>query len=282
MSWQNWAAAPGAVNANKISSTPSNAFNQFSATAGVNFQPTTRLVISGSYGRATQNDPFITDASTPVVPVASLNGLVVSTAFTARFTAKPAKKLNLTATYKYDNRDNQTPVFLYQFADANQPLPTAPNADFPAGPNNPLGALIAQNANANRPYSRQSNLFNAEADYAVGRGNWIKGGYDFERIGRSCPGSWIDCADAATTNENTLQGRVARACRGDPDHADQLRVLAAADAELQRKRVSRPRAVRQCEPHGRDRRRDRVVLHAGEWMERLGARARASALPPAT
>ena len=43
----------------------------------------------------------------------------------------------------------------------------AANANFPAGPNNPLGAVVAQNANANRAYSRRLNQFNADADIAL-------------------------------------------------------------------------------------------------------------------
>ena len=205
ISWQNWAAQAGTPNANTISSTPSNDFNQFSATGGFNVSSTTKLIATGSYARNTQNVAFITDASTPVVPVSSLDGLVVSTAFNARFTTKPAKKLNLTADYKYDDRDNRTPVHIYQFSDANQPLPAAPNADFPAGANNPYGAVIAQNANANRPYSKKLNQFAFDADYAVAKRQWIKGSYGFEKVDFACNGSWINCADAATTNEHALR-----------------------------------------------------------------------------
>jgi MtrB/PioB family decaheme-associated outer membrane protein len=205
MSWQNWAAAAGTVNT--ISSTPSNDFHQFSATGGFNLSPTTKLVATGSYARNTQNLAFITDVSTPVVPVTSLNGLVVSTAFSAKFTTRPAKKLNLTAGYKYDDRDNRTPVKIYQYVDANEPLLAAPNANFPAGPGNPLGAVVAQNANANanRPYSRKLNQFEFDADYSVAKRQWIKGSYGFEKIDYACPGSWTSCADAPTTNEHTLR-----------------------------------------------------------------------------
>jgi MtrB/PioB family decaheme-associated outer membrane protein len=201
MSWQNWAVAAGTVNT--ISSAPNSHFNQVSGTGGVTFSPTTKLVASGSYARGTQNDLFITNATTPVVPVSSLNGLVVSTAFTAKLTAKPVKRVNLSAGYKYDNRDNRTAVHIFQYADAEEAATVS--ANFPGGPNNPLGAVLAQNANANRPYSKQANQFNADADLSVAKGQWIKGGYDFERINRSCPGSWIDCADAATINENTVR-----------------------------------------------------------------------------
>jgi hypothetical protein len=134
-----------------------------------------------------------------------LNGLVVSTAFNTKFTTRPAKKLNLTAAYKYDDRDNRTPVQIYQYADANEPLPAAPNANFPAGPNNPYGAVVAQNANANRSYNKKLNRFDFDADYAVAKRQWIKGSYGFEKIDFACNGSWISCADAPTTNEHALR-----------------------------------------------------------------------------
>jgi decaheme-associated outer membrane protein, MtrB/PioB family len=204
MSWQNWATGPaGSGTVNTISTAPDNIFNQVNASGGYNFTSATRLVVNGSYARNTQNDSFITNPTTPVVPVSSLNGLVVSTAFNARLTSRPTKKLALNAAYKYDDRDNRTAIHIFQFADAEE-TPVA-NANFPAGPNNPYGAVVAQNANANRPYSKKLNQFDFDADYAVAKGQWIKGGYDFERIARACSGSWISCTDAAVTNENTLR-----------------------------------------------------------------------------
>jgi MtrB/PioB family decaheme-associated outer membrane protein len=204
MSWQNWATANGTGGTvNTMSSTPDNSFNQFSVTGRYSISPTTKVVATGSYGRNTQNVTFLKDVTTPVVPVSSLNGLVVSEAFGATFTTKPVKKLSLAAAYKYDNRDNRTPVNIFQYADAGE-LPTV-NANFPASATNTLGAVIAQNANANRPYSRKLNQLNVDADYAVAKGQWIKGAYEYQKIDRSCPGAWIDCADAAITNENTLR-----------------------------------------------------------------------------
>ena len=55
--------------------------------------------------------------STVVVPVSSLNGLVVNTSFGARLTAKPAKNMNLSGNYKFDDRDNRTDVHIYQWDD---------------------------------------------------------------------------------------------------------------------------------------------------------------------
>ena len=207
MSWQNWATGPtatGAGTVNTMSSPPSNDFNQASATGGYTFSRKAKIVASGSYARNTQNAPFLTSATTPVVPVMSLNGLVVTTDFNSKFTANPTRKLALVASYKFDDRDNQTPIHIFQYADAEE-APTV-NANFPAGPSNPLGAVVAQNANANRPYSRRQNLATLDADYALGHGQWVKAGYDFERLNRQCSGSWIDCVDAAITNEQSVRG----------------------------------------------------------------------------
>jgi len=201
MSWQNWATPTGVVNT--ISSTPDNTFNQFNLTAGVNFSPSAKLVAHGSYGRGTQNDSFLTDPTTPVVPVTSLDGLVVTTAFNATFSAKPSKKLSLNAGYRYDDRNNRTAVHIFQYADAGEAA--AANANFPAGPTNPLGAVLAQNANANRPYSRKLNQVNLAADYALPAHQWFKGAYEFEKIDRGCDATWISCVDADVTNEHTLR-----------------------------------------------------------------------------
>jgi len=201
VSWQNWATPAATVNT--MSSTPDNNFSQFSATGGFNFSPTTKLVATGSYARNTQNDVFLTDVTTPVVPVQSFNGLVVSSAVNVKLTARPSKKLNAAAAYKYDNRNNRTAVFLYQFGDAGEPVSV--NTNFPAGPANPLGAMVINNANANRPYSKNLNQFNLDADYAVAMGQRLKAGYEYQKINRECPGSWASCADAAVTNENTLR-----------------------------------------------------------------------------
>ncbi len=201
MSWENWAAATHTLNT--MSSAPSNDFNQVTASGVARLGAAMRLIADGSYGRATQNDLFLTDATTPVVPVNSLNGLVVTRMFGAKLTGRPSHKLNLLASYRYNDRDNQTPVNIFQYADVGEDA--SKSANFPAGSANPLGAVLAQNANANRPYGRTTNQATLDADFAIAPRQWVKAGYDFERIDRACAGSWISCEDAARTNENTLR-----------------------------------------------------------------------------
>ena len=203
MNWTPWqtgntVAGAGVVTGHpfatqSLSTAPSNFFNQFSVVGGYNFDPKTKLVVNGSYGRNTQNSSYNSDPSVTSMPVASLDGLVVSENLGAKFTAKPVKDMNFSAGYKYDLRDNRTGVNTYMYADAAEPA--VANASFPG--------VTAQNANANRAYSKRSNLFNLDADYMIARGNAIKAGLDWQNIQRWCNGSWTDCVDAATTKETT-------------------------------------------------------------------------------
>ncbi len=108
MSWQNWATGPtGTGTSNTMGSAPSNTFVQLNGSATVKMRTTTKLVVNGSWGRGTQNEAFLIDATTPVVPAASLHGVVVNSLFNARLTGRPAKGVNLTALYKFNDRDNQ-------------------------------------------------------------------------------------------------------------------------------------------------------------------------------
>jgi MtrB/PioB family decaheme-associated outer membrane protein len=201
MNWQN-PFLPTTIA--QMSSAPSNQFHQFTLTGGYHFSPTTKLVMFASYARNTQNDNFLSDpGNSPLgLPVPSLNGLVVTKAFNAKLTAKPATGLNIAAGYKYDDRDNRTPVNTYEFYDAGEPKSGASPFNSALGlPAGTLGSNI--NIYANRPYSKKLNQFNLDADYVVAKGQALKFGYAWQKIDRSCPGSWINCADATETRENT-------------------------------------------------------------------------------
>lgn len=202
MTWED-PFAPGTFAT--MGSAPSNDFNQVTLKGGYNFSPTTKLVMGASYARNTQNEAYVPDpGNSVIVPVSSLNGLVVSEQFTARLTSRPVKDLNLTLGYKYNDRDNKTPVNTYAFYDANEP-PATTASPFNAVLGLAPGALASNiNIYANRPYSKKTNQFNADADYVVSRGQSLKAGYEWQEIDRNCPGSWINCADAPRATTNTL------------------------------------------------------------------------------
>jgi MtrB/PioB family decaheme-associated outer membrane protein len=191
-----------------LANPPSSQLNQFTLTVAEKFNHNMKLVVSGSYGRNTQNDPFLgpsTAANGQLafgLPVPSLNGLVVNSLVNAKFTAKPNNKWNFVAAYRFFNRDNQTPVHTYIFQDANETVSGAsPFAGLYGVP-----ATLGSNTNIyqNRSYSQMTNQADGEAEYEIAKHQWLKANYQWQRIDRSCTGSWINCADVPTTNEHTL------------------------------------------------------------------------------
>jgi hypothetical protein len=63
-----------------------------------------------------------------------------------------------------------------------------------------LGSNI--NIYENRDYSKKLNQLNLDADYGQG-GQGVKLGYEWNRTDRWCHDSWINCADAPKSEENT-------------------------------------------------------------------------------
>jgi MtrB/PioB family decaheme-associated outer membrane protein len=200
-----WQDPSNLATSSTISSTPNNQFHQLNLTGGYNFSPATKLVMNAGYGRNTQNDSFLTDPQLPLgIPQSSLNGLVVSKDFNLKLTARPRKGLNLAAGYKFDDRDNRSPVNTYVFYDINQPKTGASSFNTALGlPAGTLGSNV--NIYNNRPQSKRLNQFNLDADYAVAKGHTLAAGYEYQKIDRHCNGTWIECVDANSTRENALR-----------------------------------------------------------------------------
>ncbi len=187
-----------------MSENPSNQFNQFVLKGGYNFTPTTKLVLGASYGRNTQDAPFLNDPTLPVgLPTSSLDGLVITEMFTAKLNSKPVKDWSFDLGYTYNNRDNKTPINTYMFYDAGEAKSGASSFNTALGyPTGTLGSNI--NIYDNRPYSARTNTVDADAQYQLGKGQFLKANYQYQQINRDCTGSWINCADATQTRENTI------------------------------------------------------------------------------
>src|SRR6267143_2612159 len=189
-----------------MSSAPSNQFHQLNIAGGYSFTPGTRLTVAGSYGRSTQNEAFLSDASLPLgLPASSADALIISTALDVKLTARPTRALNLGAEYRFDDQDNRTNVGRFIFYDANLqpgPNPSAFNAALGLAP----GTLRSTvNIFANRPHSRRLNQADLNADYAVSSGHNVALGYRWQGIERHCHSTLITCENAATSNESTLR-----------------------------------------------------------------------------
>jgi len=207
--WQDWgpsasglSGTPSQTRFDTMSTAPDNQFHQFNMNGGYTFSPTTKLVMGGSYGRSTQNDAFLTDTSTVLMPVSSLNGLVETSTFNLKLTNKPSKDLSLAVGYKYDNRDNKTPINTYAYYAAGEPAAGSANAAFINALG--IGALGSNiNINANMPYSKMSNQITLNGNYHLAKSHWLNAGYEWENIDRSCTGAWYNCVNASNSNENT-------------------------------------------------------------------------------
>ena len=188
---------------------PSNQFNQFTVLAAIKMSSTAKLVLAGSYGRNTQDQAFLGPSTAQNgqlafgLPRTSLSGVVVNSMFQAKFTAKAGKKWDFVAAYRFEDRDNQTPVNIYLFQDANE---SKSGTSAFAGLNG-LPAALGSNTNIynNRAYSKLAHQVNGEAEYSLNKWQFLKAGYDWARTDRSCSGAWIACSDAPTVNENTIR-----------------------------------------------------------------------------
>ena len=202
ISWQD----PNAPNdVATLSSAPSNQFHQLNVGGGYNFLPTLKVTGDVSYGRNTQNEAFLTDPSMPIgVPESSLHGLVITEAANLKLVMRPMSRMNVIVHYKYDERENRTPIDTFVFYDVNM-TKSATASSF----NSALGLApntLGSNVNIfdNRPESFKKNQVDLDADYALQPGQKLAAGFQWQSTKSDCDGSWINCVNADDMVERTL------------------------------------------------------------------------------
>lgn len=182
-----------------LSSAPENQMHQLKLSGGYRFSSTTRLAYEASTSRSTQDSNFncqvsngvsgcINGVNTWSIPVQSANAKVANDMVSVRLTARPISSVNLTAAYRYDRRDNQTPVNTFNVRFADQ-----------------MGA--ANSSITNDPLNWSKNKLNLDADYAFARAQAIKLGYQWEMISRTTDGSGFApsrISTTANTNDFTI------------------------------------------------------------------------------
>ena len=203
-----WADPANPADTAVMAEEPSNQFSQVTLTASYKFSKTAKLVAVGSFGRGTQNQAFVNPAIVQNgqlafgLPRPSLGGVVLTGLASAKFTAKH-KKWEYIADFRFDDRDNQTPVGLYLFQDDSEPKTgTSP---FSGLYGLPTGLGSNTDIYNNRSLSKASYKANAQAEYELAKSQYLSAGYNWERIDRHCSYSWITCADAPVVNENTAR-----------------------------------------------------------------------------
>jgi len=124
-----------------MSTAPSNSFNQLNLGGGYDFTPKTRLTSNLSIGQNTQNQGFggtydagmvtpsmnSTLKSAYSLPTSSLNGLVNTAHADIKVTDRTVDDLNLSASAKYDERDNLTQSNIYNFSSVGGTAGLYPN-----------------------------------------------------------------------------------------------------------------------------------------------------------
>jgi MtrB/PioB family decaheme-associated outer membrane protein len=206
MIWADVAQLPTFTTA--LAEEPSSQFNQFTATGSYKFSKDAKLVVVASLGRGTQNQAFISPSLVADgallfgLPRPSLDGVVYTGLASAKFTAKH-KKWEYIADFRFDDRDNQSPVDIYYFQDdASAKTGTSPFAGLYG---NPAGLGSNTNIYNNRALSKATYKANGQAEYAISRSQFLTAGYSWERIDRHCTNSWITCEDAHLVSENTVR-----------------------------------------------------------------------------
>jgi MtrB/PioB family decaheme-associated outer membrane protein len=191
-----------------LGTAPSGKFHQLSLTGSYSPFTVTHVVADLSYGRSTQNEALLTDASLPVgVPRASANARVISQAAHLKISQRLPGRVNLLAHYRYDSRDDQTPIGMFVFYDANLQRVAAAspfNAALGLAPNT-LGSNV--NIFSNRPQDKRVNEFDLTADRTLGTHSKVSAGYDWEKINRRCDDTWFNCVNVNESIERTLHGQ---------------------------------------------------------------------------
>lgn len=146
---------------------PDNQSHQAFLSGGYSFSPTIRATFKTAYTRATQTDSFSpTLFSAPGIP-SHLGGRIDTYLAQAGLTARPLPKLSINTNFRFEDRDDKTPVVFY----------------------NPMATLLDLNGNTwsglNNPRSFRTITGKFEASYALPKDFRLIGGIDYDHTERS-------------------------------------------------------------------------------------------------
>jgi MtrB/PioB family decaheme-associated outer membrane protein len=200
LTWQNpytngaWAAAANAAGAQgRLALEPKNQFHQINLNGAHNLSSTTRLFGRLSYGLMKQDESFLPYTVNPgltvttPLPRASLDGEIENTLFDVGVTARPLDKLGVRASYRYDDRSNNTPQAVYSYI---------------GGDSQNQGAA-ADKVRRNLPVSVTQHTLKLTGDYALARGTRLTGEYQYQDTDRTFEAR-------ENTKENTLSAELRR------------------------------------------------------------------------
>jgi len=171
LSWQNpfTAVFPGADNG-QLALPPDNQSHQLFLYGAYRFSKQTRATANFSVGRMLQDDQFLpatvnTAIASPALPRSSLEGRVDTMNADVKLMSAATEKLRFDASYKYSDRNNQTPQDTFTWVSTD--------------------SVVAPVARTNLPYSFTRNLFKVSADYYVAKQDKVSAGVDYDIMDRT-------------------------------------------------------------------------------------------------
>ncbi|MEO6909576.1 MAG: MtrB/PioB family decaheme-associated outer membrane protein, partial [Edaphobacter sp.] len=146
---------------------PDNQSHQVFLSGGYTFTPFTRAMFKAAYTRATQTDTFLSTRQLAPGIGNNLGGRIDTILLQGGLSARPLPKLSLIADLRFEDRNDKTPVLLY----------------------NPAAARTDLNGNTwtgfNNPRSFRTLTGKLEANYALPAGFRAIGGFDYDARDRT-------------------------------------------------------------------------------------------------
>jgi len=160
---------------------PDNEFHQLAFTGSYQLPYQSQLTGLLSAGRMTQDQAFLPySIGGGAPPRNSLDGEVWLTTAQLAVNSRPLSNLRLNARYRYDERDNNSPVDSYAYIVADDPS-------------------VAFAPVQNRPLGYQRDQFDLTANYRISTGTSLRAGYRYDAMSRD-----YQNVERADTRENTL------------------------------------------------------------------------------
>lgn len=187
LSWDNpFTSFPGA-DMGQLAVEPDNDFHQMSFSATYFAQAwNTVIALSAASGKGEQDGSLLPYTINPTIPaptiqLAGIDGKVDTTNYALTLTTRPLDKLNVKLAYRYDERDNRTPIGVWERVITD--------------------ALVSGDIEPNIPYSFERSRLSLSGTYRLLDTVMISGGYDRNEIDR-------DFQEVASQTEDTGWGKL--------------------------------------------------------------------------
>ena len=171
---------------------PDNWFHQVTASGGMNLPGNSRVMLNAAFGWATQNDDFLDYTNNEALkrplldlplPRPDLDGKLKTRLVTFRFVSNPLPKLGINVGYRWNDRDNDTPIDTYNRIRADSEFQDVANA------------------RVNRPYSFEQHKVDADVSYKVYKRTKLTLMYEWDQMTRNLQ-------EVHKNNEHTVGGKL--------------------------------------------------------------------------